>query len=240
MGPDPATSLAQGWGGVVWAFPEEQAKRPCFVLCPHFPGPTIIEDDYSTRPELETAIHLLDHILETYPVDRNRVYHTGQSMGAMAGFQWAARYPDTFAALLLLSGTGDPEKIGSLRNKPIWLLGSEADGRGAAILSRTADVLEGADSHVGRYRWDGRLDHNELNRRIRDAAEDDSGMRFTLFDADSVVPVGMPADGGGNHRGVWVLCYQLEALREWLFGQKKNPPTRSLKEKPLEITDTHK
>ena len=116
----------------------------------------------------------------------------------------------------------------------------QADGRGAAILSRTADVLEGADSHVGRYRWDGRLDHNELNRRIRDAAEDDSGMRFTLFDADSVVPVGMPADGGGNHRGVWVLCYQLEALREWLFGQKKNPPTRSLKEKPLEITDTHK
>ena len=222
VGPDPATSLAQGWGGVVWAFPEEQRKRPCFVLCPHFPGPTIIEDDYSTRPELETAIRLMDYILKTYNIDRNRVYHTGQSMGAMTGFQWAARYPDTFATLLLMSGSGDPKKIGRLRGKPIWLLASEADGRGTAILNQTADTLEQTGSCVGRYRLDGRLNHDELNHCIRTAAMDENNMRFTLFNENSVVPADMLAEGGANHRGVWLLCYQLESLREWLFAQKRN------------------
>lgn len=220
VGPDPAVSLAQGWGGVVWAFPQEQAKRPCFVLCPHFPGPTIIEDDYQTRPELETAARLLEYIIGHYCVDRSRIYHTGQSMGAMAALAWAARKPETFAALLLMSGTGDPETVGRLKKMPIWLLASEADGRGAAILNRTADALESVGGRVGRYDWDGRMGLKALNERVRAAANDDSTMRLTLFKADSVVPCSMRADGGSNHRGTWMLCYQLEALREWLFDQR--------------------
>lgn len=221
VGPDCRTSLAQGLGGVIWAFPEEQRVRPCFVLCPHFPGPTIIEDDYSTRPEFETAVRLLEYVIKTYHIDRQRVYHTGQSMGAMAGFEWAARVPETFAGLLLFSGTGDPEKVANLKEVPIWLLASAADGRGYAILNRTIEALSGDNTKIGRYIWNGRAGTDALNALADCAAQDGSDIRVTLLEADSMIPAGMSVDGGGNHRGTWMLGYQLEALRAWLFSQKR-------------------
>lgn len=222
VGADCKTSLAQGLGGVIWAFREEQEKRPCFVLCPHFPGPTIIEDDYSTRPEFETAVRLLEHIAEEYHIDRRRIYHTGQSMGAMTGLEWAARYPKTFAGLLLFSGTGNPGKAANLKDIPIWLLASAADGRGSAILNRTIDAISGGGAKAGRYTWDGRVGVDALNTLAGGAAQDGNHIRFTLFEANSVIPAGMPMNGGGNHRGAWVLGYQLEALREWLLSQKRD------------------
>ena len=84
LGQDMTITLAQGLGASVWARPEEQAKRPCFVLAPQFHGPeSLVQDDFSCTWEVDAAYALVRHIIESYPIDKKRVYGTGQSMDGL-------------------------------------------------------------------------------------------------------------------------------------------------------------
>lgn len=47
---------------------------------------------------------LLSHLKKTLPIDKNRVYLTGSSMGGYGTFVWAAHSPDHFAALAPMVG----------------------------------------------------------------------------------------------------------------------------------------
>ncbi len=79
---DPLTTLRQGLGAVVWASPEDQAKRPCFVLAPQYASPTV-DDQSHANSLLDTTVNLVNVIATQYSIDRRRLYATGQSGGAM-------------------------------------------------------------------------------------------------------------------------------------------------------------
>ena len=51
---DPLFTLNQGLGAIVWASPEDQVKRPCFVLAPQF-AEIIADDDNNTSSMLDTG-----------------------------------------------------------------------------------------------------------------------------------------------------------------------------------------
>lgn len=80
-GREPAFSLTIGWGGVIWATAQEQAKHPCYVLIPVFTE-TVVDDNFNTSSQIDTAVRLIQHLSETYPIDTDRLYTTGQSMAA--------------------------------------------------------------------------------------------------------------------------------------------------------------
>ena len=67
-GREPAFSLLIGWGGVVWATKEEQAKHPCFVLIPIFTE-TVVNDNFETSDQIDTAVRLIESLEKTYPID---------------------------------------------------------------------------------------------------------------------------------------------------------------------------
>ena len=48
---------------------------------------------------------LMDHITETYNIDMNRIYGSGQSMGGMQVLAMAAQRDNYFAAILPISCT---------------------------------------------------------------------------------------------------------------------------------------
>ncbi len=60
----------------------------------------------ATNAGWDTAIldKLLDHVLDAYNADPDRVSLTGFSMGGMGTYTWACERPDRFAALAVLSG----------------------------------------------------------------------------------------------------------------------------------------
>ena len=60
-GREPEFSLTIGWGGVVWATKEEQAKHPCFVLIPIFTE-TIVNDNFETSDQIDTAVRLIESL----------------------------------------------------------------------------------------------------------------------------------------------------------------------------------
>ncbi len=63
---------------------------------------------------------LLDHVVEQYSVDSDRIYLTGIGEGATAAWQWGAKEPERFAALAPFCGRGNPHEVCKLRDVPVW------------------------------------------------------------------------------------------------------------------------
>lgn len=221
LGDDPRITLVQGQGATVWAEKEEQAVRPCFVLSPQFPGPTIVEDNYWVSQELETAKALLDSIIAHYNIDANRVYTTGQSMGTLSSMELNVRYPELFAGSLLISGFWNPETVKNLTHHSIWVVLSQGDYHSAACMGACMDALEANGVQVDRAYWDAKQGLDTLNHLAEEQAKRPGRVKFTVLKENSMVPEGMKADGSSNHRCTWQAAYQLPALREWLFQQNK-------------------
>ena len=71
------TTLFQGLGAILWASPQDQATRPCFVLAPQY-AEIIADDDSHTSSMLDTTIDLIKTLADQYSIDRSRLYTTGQ------------------------------------------------------------------------------------------------------------------------------------------------------------------
>jgi predicted peptidase len=139
-GSDNEAQLISAQGATVWAKPEEQSKHPAFVLAPQCPGDADsnkdgwtslmtkgVKEPYAVRPELETAYDLLEHVIGTYSIDRNRIYCTGVSMGAFGAWALAVEHPDVFAAIVAASGGGDPARLPALAKTPVWVFHAVKD-----------------------------------------------------------------------------------------------------------------
>ncbi len=113
-GEDNALQVAGNRGAVVWTEPEEQAQRPCFVLAPQVPP----EKSFSA-PDFEYPfLAALEGFVRDHPVDRQRIYLTGLSMGGMGTWHYAARYPRLWAAAAPVCGAGDPLAIRAAKDIP--------------------------------------------------------------------------------------------------------------------------
>lgn len=107
-GDDPARSLTQGRGGLVWAAEEWQSVHPTIVAVPTYPE-TILDDHsgYTTTEYVELTKRYIDYMSSEYAVDTNRIYGTGQSMGCMTTLILASEYPDLYAACMFVDGQWD-------------------------------------------------------------------------------------------------------------------------------------
>jgi predicted peptidase len=77
---------------------------------------------------------LLDEVIRTYQVDPNRVYLTGLSMGGYGSWWLATAYPDRFAAMVSVSGSGyrtatapEEEVVCKMRDLPVWAIHGARD-----------------------------------------------------------------------------------------------------------------
>jgi pimeloyl-ACP methyl ester carboxylesterase len=64
----------------------------------------------------------LDQLMKTLPVDEDRVYLEGHSLGAMATWEWALHNPERFAAISPRAGIGEPFRATRLKNVPAWVI----------------------------------------------------------------------------------------------------------------------
>jgi predicted peptidase len=101
-----------------------------------------------------TLIALLDDVIGKYNVDTRRVYLTGLSMGGTATWSLAAAHPDRFAAIVPVSGVGDPADARKLAALPIWVFHGAKDTIISAQWSRqmvTAIRAEGGNVKFTEY-----------------------------------------------------------------------------------------
>ncbi|WP_368491155.1 alpha/beta hydrolase-fold protein [Clostridium sp. BJN0013] len=204
---NPTNTLTQGLGAVVWAEPSEQAKNECFVLAPQYTS--IIADDTSqTTDQMDITIDLVKQLEKQYSIDFNRIYNTGQSMGGMTSISMDIKYPDMFAASLLVACQWDPTKVSPMANKNLWIIVSEGDNKANPGEDAITEVLKKKGATVSKATWNAEASKDELATDVSKMLSSNCSINYTVFK-------------GGSHRYTWQYAYTIEGVRDWLFKQVK-------------------
>lgn len=119
--------LVKKWG--LPKFAESGAIRlPAYIAAPQCPADVRWAD---VTDALDT---FLDDLLAQLPLDPERIYLTGFSMGSFGTWAWALRQPRRFAALLPVGGSGftaqnhlEGADLAGLKHVPIWIVHSAED-----------------------------------------------------------------------------------------------------------------
>jgi predicted peptidase len=160
------------WGVMNFATDENMIRHPALVIAPQCPGKkswsNFSRGDMKlqttpTKP-MELLIGLINKLIKTMPVDTNRIYITGLSMGGYGTYDAIERYPHLFAAAVPVCGGGDTSKAASIAHLPIWIfLGAEDPAVNPVYSLEMLEALTKAGTHpgftqypeVGHFSWLG-------------------------------------------------------------------------------------
>lgn len=125
------------------------------VVCPHCP------EGSWWNAHRHALLALLDHVQEAYPVDPDRVYLTGLSMGGYGTFMLGAADPARFAALVPICGGGMFMEARQLTRMPIWAFHGDADPVIPLVESqRMIDYANSKDGENARLTIYSGVDHD--------------------------------------------------------------------------------
>lgn len=169
-------------------------------------------------------VQLLDVILETYPVDLDRVYVTGLSMGGGGTWALAGAAGDRIAAIAPICGAGKPgQQLAHLDRMPIWAFHAIGDtvvnfpdhtqAWLTALLQRR-EALPAAGVMAGRSAdtapWTGTLLGTTWSWRTGETPQGGPAAAKLLV---TVFP-------DGSHDS-WSRAYRNPAFWTWLFAQRR-------------------
>ena len=66
----------------------------------------------------QDVMQVLQRVRRQYKIDENRIYLMGHSMGGIGTWKIAPKYPDVWAAIAPISGTGAPDTLEKIRKVP--------------------------------------------------------------------------------------------------------------------------
>jgi predicted peptidase len=164
------------WGVMNFATEQNMIKHPAIVIAPQCPlnmgWSNFSYQEKSTDIQLLTTpskpmqllIGLIHQLIKTLPVDTNRIYITGLSMGGYGTYDAIERYPNLFAAAVPVCGGGDTSKAALIAHIPIWIFhGAEDPGVNPVYALNMLEALTKAGAHpgctlypeVGHFSWLG-------------------------------------------------------------------------------------
>jgi predicted peptidase len=138
-----------------------RARYPCFLIAPQCPsGEKWVDVNWSDKesspagelnPQGRAVIGMLDEIEQKYPVDRQREYLTGLSMGGYGTWALATMFPERFAAVVPICGGGDEQQAARLKAVPIWAIHGAEDP--AVPVERSRKMIEAIRRAGGHPRY---------------------------------------------------------------------------------------
>lgn len=214
------TTLVQGLGAVVWASPLDQSKHESFVLAPQY-STQVVNDRSEASSSLDTTVNLVNWLTSQYSIDKNRLYMTGQSMGAMMTIAINIKYPDLFAASFVVAGQWDPTKVKPLAKDKLWIVVSQGDTKAYPGENAITAVLKKEGAKVSRAVWDGRSSAAQFAAAVKKLESEGSPINYVALQKGTVVPPGQTDNGGGDHINTWRIAYTIAGIRDWIFQQHK-------------------
>lgn len=215
-GSDYTTPLTQGYGGLVWATDEWQAKHPCYVLVPQFAG-VAVNDAYEHTDEADVAIRLLKHVVAVEKVDTNRLYTTGQSMGGMLSMYYNVTYPDLFAASLFVDSHWNVSTFPTLvKHKFVWITAGDS-GKSWPEIKTMEEAAEAEGIPYAYTRWSAKLPQAQQDSLATALLSKGAPVNIINFAPGSVLKNGK----GSEHMSSFDYAYRLTPVREWMFCQSR-------------------
>ena len=97
-------------------------------------------DNWTSSTQQQKLIELLDSVVESLKVDKDRIYLTGLSMGGFGSWTLAASHPKRFAAVAPICGGTSGRHAESLKDVPIWAFHGDNDR--VVPIKRTIDIVD--------------------------------------------------------------------------------------------------
>lgn len=245
-----ADALILSNGGTVWAEREEEARHEAIVVVPlamrnfvndkyepaaemrQGPPPTQPGDAASGAAQATPArtpsnpylanLGLMDFLLANFPsIDRNRIYLTGQGDGARAAIKMMLDRPGLFAAALLFAPDYDPARMAALSKANLWIVSAEEDNASFPKMSAAIDALKTSGATVSKAEWSAQGDARQIAASVNSMIKQGGNIKFAVLKKGTVVPSGAEANAVNIHAYTWRTGYSIQALRDWMFAQKK-------------------
>ncbi|MCD8483765.1 MAG: immunoglobulin domain-containing protein [Verrucomicrobia bacterium] len=144
-------------GELTWASPYFRQHYPAYVLVFHPQQRTVRYPDKDTieiLPALHAGLEVIDHVVANHPINVNRLYTLGFSMGGATVWQQMLVRPNFFAAAVPAAGraliAGATAEINAVKNTPIWMfMGNQDPWAGSSKYIRTyQDLVAAGAPHV--------------------------------------------------------------------------------------------
>lgn len=137
-------------GAPAFAKDEARAKYPAFVVAPQCPAEQKWVDvdwgsDDPRQPEtvstpMSLVLDVLAGLEKEFPIDQDREYVTGLSMGGYGTWDLITRFPERWAAAAPVCGGGDKRVAARAKGVPIWAFHGLKDG--TVKPQRSRDMIE--------------------------------------------------------------------------------------------------
>ena len=124
-------------------------RHPAFVIFPQCPAEKKwVEVPWSAAahkaPEdpgdtMRAVFALVDSLQQEFPIDPDRIYGVGLSMGGYGTWDVLQRKPELYAAAIPICGGGDPAKVEGFKSTPVWTFHGDADA--IVPVARTRDMV---------------------------------------------------------------------------------------------------
>ena len=162
-------------GSALFTKKENREKYPCYVIFPQCPnGKKWVEVDWSSKKphvspkepseSMRLTRLLLDQYLKDHPVDADRIYVMGLSMGGFGTWDFMQRYPDVVAAAAPICGGADDSTAPRIKHIPIWAFHGSEDS--AVWPERSRSMVEELKKVKGNVRYSeyAKVGHDSWNR----------------------------------------------------------------------------
>lgn len=209
-------TLVQGNGATIWASPEEQAKHPSLVLAVQYPQRLVdslgmmTTDDNVWTPGLTLVTDLIHHIADTYSVDPDRIYGTGQSQGGMANIAISDKYPDLFAAQFLVACQWNTQEMEALKDKKLWILVSRGDTKAFPAMNDAVSRWQKLGTQVATAPyWDSHSTQEQFSHLVGQLEHQNAPINYSVFQ-------------NGNHMYTWTIAYNIPGIRDWVYLQSRS------------------
>ncbi len=127
-----------------------QNNEPMIIIAPQCPkNKKWVEVDWDklshTMPKdpsygMQLTLELIKKICKEFPIDKNRLYITGLSMGGYGTWDIIQRRPKMFAAAMPVCGGGDIAGAPLFKELPIWVFHGDNDG--AVPVTRARNMVK--------------------------------------------------------------------------------------------------
>ena len=119
---------------------ETQKDFPFLVVSPQVPEKERWDSSYLMK--------LIDDVEEKYPVDKDRIYLTGLSMGGFGTWDLASKYAERFAAIAPICGGGDVNLACNLKEMPTWAFHGAKDA--VVTLDKSQEMVDAINECGGK------------------------------------------------------------------------------------------
>ena len=221
VGKEVTYPLTQTVGGPIWATDTVQNKHKCFVLVPEY-SEVIIDDrnGYSKSDYIRVTVRLIEKLQTLYKIDPNKIYGTGQSMGAMTTLYLLANHQNLYAAGLIVDGQWLKEELLGLVNSTFTYFAAGGDEK---ALNGQNEIKEYLDSINISYSFLTEINAQEkvdiLNNITEIMYSQNLTFNFITYINGSVFPSNSKSIN--EHMASFKYGYRIETVRDWLFKQNK-------------------